>query len=206
MGGFFGAISREPCVNDLFYGTDYHSHLGTKRAGMVTFDPEKGFNRTIHSLERDYFRSKFEDELDHFVGNQGLGVISDTDPQPIIVNSHLGRYAVVTVAKINNLREIASELLEQRMHLSELSANNINQTEVVALLINMGETFVDGINLVYRKIKQSAKIFICSGKSIGTTVIASPKAICRSVLLFSLIHFYNLIFIPPPVLSPDGSP
>ena len=156
MGGFFGAISREPCVNDLFYGTDYHSHLGTKRAGMVTFDPEKGFNRTIHSLERDYFRSKFEDELDHFVGNQGLGVISDTDPQPIIVNSHLGRYAVVTVAKINNLREIASELLEQRMHLSELSANNINQTEVVALLINMGETFVDGINLVYRKIRLPA--------------------------------------------------
>ena len=166
MGGFFGAISREPCVNDLFYGTDYHSHLGTKRAGMVTFDPEKGFNRTIHSLERDYFRSKFEDELDHFVGNQGLGVISDTDPQPIIVNSHLGRYAVVTVAKINNLREIASELLEQRMHLSELSANNINQTEVVELLINMGETFVDGINLVYRKIKGSCSMLILTEDGI----------------------------------------
>ena len=104
MGGFFGAISKRPCVNDLFYGTDYHSHLGTKRAGMVTFDPTAGFNRTIHSIERDYFRSKFEDELNRFVGNQGLGVISDTDPQPIIINSHLGRYAVVTVAKINNLR------------------------------------------------------------------------------------------------------
>ena len=155
MVGFFGAISRQPCVNALFYGTDYHSHLGTKRAGMVTFDPEKGFNRTIHSLERDYFRSKFEDELDRFVGNQGLGVISDTDPQPIIVNSHLGRYAVVTVAKINNLREIAAELLEQKMHLSELSANNINQTEVVALLINRSKTFVDGINLVFRKVMSS---------------------------------------------------
>ena len=166
MGGFFGAISREPCVNDLFYGTDYHSHLGTKRAGMVTFDPEKGFNRTIHSLERDYFRSKFEDELDHFAGNQGLGVISDTDPQPIIVNSHLGRYAVVTVAKINNLREIAAELLEQRMHLSELSANNINQTEVVALLINMGKTFVDGINLVYKKIKGSCSMLILTEDGI----------------------------------------
>ena len=97
MGGFFGTISTRDCVNDLFYGTDYNSHLGTKRAGLVTFDKEKGFSRSIHSLERDYFRSKFEDELHDFCGNQGLGVISDTDPQPIIINSHLGRYAVVTV-------------------------------------------------------------------------------------------------------------
>ena len=132
MGGFFGCISQQDCVNDLFYGTDYNSHLGTKRAGLVTFDPERGFNRSIHSLERDYFRSRFEDELDSFHGQQGLGIISDTDPQPIIVNSHLGRYAVVTVAKINNQREIADELLAQRMHFSEMSANNINQTELVA--------------------------------------------------------------------------
>ncbi len=166
MGGFFGAISKTPCVNDLFYGTDYHSHLGTKRAGLVTFDPEAGFNRTIHSLERDYFRSKFEDELDRFTGCQGLGVISDTDPQPIIVNSHLGRYAVVTVAKINNIREIATELLAERMHFSELSANNINQTELVALLINMGETFVDGINLVYKKIKGSCSMLILTENGI----------------------------------------
>ena len=86
MGGFFGCIADKECVNDLFYGTDYNSHLGTKRAGLVTFDPERGFNRSIHSLERDYFRSRFEDELDSFHGCQGLGVISDTDPQPIIVN------------------------------------------------------------------------------------------------------------------------
>ena len=111
-------VSKRPVVNDLFYGTDYNSHLGTKRAGMVTFDPELGFNRSIHSLERNYFRSKFEDELDSFHGNSGIGVISDTDPQPIIVNSHLGRYAVVTVAKVNNCREIADELLKERMHLS----------------------------------------------------------------------------------------
>ena len=152
MGGFFGTISKLDCVNDLFYGTDYNSHLGTKRAGMVTFDKEKGFSRSIHSLERNYFRSKFEDELDSFSGNQGLGVISDTDPQPIIVNSHLGRYAVVSVAKINNLREIADELLAQGMHFSELSANKINQTELVALLINMGKDYVDGINKVYERI------------------------------------------------------
>ncbi len=166
MGGFFGTISTKSCVNDLFYGTDYHSHLGTKRAGLVTFDNEKGFTRSIHSLERDYFRSRFEDELDSFHGNQGIGIISDTDPQPIIVNSHLGRYAVVTVAKINNLREIADDLLAQRMHLSEMSANNINQTELVALLINMGNSFVDGINRVYQKIKGSCSMLILTEDGI----------------------------------------
>ncbi|MBO7139649.1 MAG: amidophosphoribosyltransferase [Prevotella sp.] len=166
MGGFFGTISTRDCVNDLFYGTDYNSHLGTKRAGLVTFDTEKGFSRSIHSLERDYFRSRFEDELKDFSGHQGLGVISDTDPQPIIINSHLGRYAVVTVAKINNLREIADELLALRMHLSEQSANNLNQTEVVALLINMGNTFVDGINLVYQKIKGSCSMLILTEDGI----------------------------------------
>ena len=166
MGGFFGTISTRDCVNDLFYGTDYNSHLGTRRAGLVTFDQEKGFSRSIHSLERDYFRSKFEDELGDFKGNQGLGVISDTDPQPIIINSHLGRYAVVTVAKINNLREIADELLAQRMHLSEQSANNLNQTELVALLINMGNTFVDGINRVYQKIKGSCSMLILTEDGI----------------------------------------
>ena len=166
MGGFFGCIANKECVNDLFYGTDYNSHLGTKRAGLVTFDPERGFTRSIHSLERDYFRSRFEDELDSFHGHQGLGIISDTDPQPIIVNSHLGRYAVVTVAKINNQREIADELLEQRMHFSEMSANNINQTELVALLINMGNTIVEGINNVYRKIDGSCSMLILTEDGI----------------------------------------
>jgi amidophosphoribosyltransferase len=166
MGGFFGTISTKCCVNDLFYGTDYNSHLGTRRAGLVTFDQEKGFSRKIHNLERDYFRSKFEDELDSFSGNQGIGVISDTDPQPILVNSHLGRYAVVTVAKINNIEEIAQELLDRRMHFSEYSANTINQTELVALLINMGRTFVEGINLVYKKIEGSCSMLILTEKGI----------------------------------------
>ena len=166
MGGFFGTISTKDCVNDLFYGTDYNSHLGTKRAGLVTFDEESGFHRSIHSLERQYFRSRFEDELDSFKGHQGVGVISDTDPQPIIVNSHLGRYAVVTVAKINNLREIAEELLKQRMHFSEMSANNINQTELVALLINMGNSFVEGINKVYQKIEGSCSMLILTEDGI----------------------------------------
>lgn len=166
MGGFFGTISVKSCVDDLFYGTDYNSHLGTKRAGLVTFDKQQGFSRSIHSLERNYFRSKFEDELAKFTGNQGIGVISDTDPQPIIVNSHLGRYAVATVAKINNLEAIAGEMLAKRMHLSEMSANQINQTEMVALLINMGDSFVEGINKVYEKIEGSCSMLILTEDDI----------------------------------------
>ena len=179
MGGFFGAIEVKNCVNDLFYGTDYNSHLGTKRAGLVTFDQDKGFSRSIHSLERDYFRSRFEGELDKFSGNSGIGVISDTDPQPILVNSHLGRYAVVTVAKINNMREIAQELLEKRMHFSEMSANNINPTELVALLINMGDTFVDGINLVFKKVKGSCSMLILTENGI----IAARDAMGRTPIV-----------------------
>jgi amidophosphoribosyltransferase len=176
MGGFFGTISVKDCVNDLFYGTDYNSHLGTKRAGLATFDRDKGFSRSIHSLERDYFRSRFEKELDGFAGSAGIGVISDTDPQPILINSHLGRFALVTVAKVNNLREIAQELLEKRMHLSEMSANNINQTELIALLINMGDTFVDGINLVYQKVKGSCSMLILTEDGI----IAARDALGRT--------------------------
>ena len=166
MGGFFGSISVKSCINDVFYGTDYNSHLGTKRAGIVTFDKELGFNRSIHSLERNYFRTKFEDELDKFHGNSGLGIISDTDPQPIIVSSHLGRYAVVTVAHINNLDDIANELLAKRMHLSEMSANNLNPTELVALLINLGDTFVEGINNVFKRIDGSCSMLVLTENGI----------------------------------------
>ncbi|HEY9544261.1 amidophosphoribosyltransferase [Prevotella sp.] len=166
MGGFFGTISVKDCVNDVFYGTDYNSHLGTKRAGMVVYDKERGFSRSIHSLERDYFRSKFEDELDNFCGNSGMGVISDTDPQPIIINSHLGRYAVVTVAKINNMRQISEEMMSQHIHFSEMSANNINQTELVALLINKGNTFIEGINHVYKTIEGSCSMLILTEDGI----------------------------------------
>ncbi|MDE7456990.1 MAG: amidophosphoribosyltransferase [Prevotella sp.] len=193
MGGFFGTISKQDCVNDLFYGTDYNSHLGTKRAGLVTFDKESGFHRSIHSLERNYFRSRFEDELDQFCGQQGLGVISDTDPQPIIVNSHLGRYAVVTVAKINNLREIADELLKQRMHLSEMSANNINQTELVALLINMGDTFVEGINKVYQKIEGSCSMLILTEDGI----IAARDFLGRTPIVIGQKQMHRM--------TPDGT-
>ena len=166
MGGFFGTISKKSCKADLFYGTDYNSHLGTKRAGMATYDEEKGFIRSIHNLESSYFRTKFESELGKFTGNSGIGVISDTDPQPIIINSRLGRFAIVTVAKICNMEELEKELLENNMHFAEASSGRINQTELVALLILQGGTFVEGIENVYRRIKGSCSMLILTEDGI----------------------------------------
>lgn len=166
MGGFFGTISKKSCKADLFYGTDYNSHLGTKRAGMATYDEEKGFIRSIHNLESSYFRTKFESELGKFTGNSGIGVISDTDPQPIIINSRLGRFAIVTVAKICNMEELERDLLENNMHFAEASSGRINQTELVALLILQGATFVEGIENVYRRIKGSCSMLILTENGI----------------------------------------
>lgn len=150
----------------MFYGTDYNSHLGTKRAGMATYDEEKGFIRSIHNLESSYFRTKFESELGKFTGNSGIGVISDTDPQPIIINSRLGRFAIVTVAKICNMEELERDLLENNMHFAEASSGRINQTELVALLILQGGTFVEGIENVYRSIKGSCSMLILTENGI----------------------------------------
>ena len=161
MGGFFGTVAREACITDLFYGTDYNSHLGTKRGGLATYDEEKHcFSRAIHNLESSYFRTKFEGELDNFTGKSGIGIISDTDPQPIVLNSHLGRFALVTVAKIVNMEEIERELLAQNMHFAELSSGKTNQTELIALLIIQGKDFVDGIENVFRHIKGSCSMLL----------------------------------------------
>ena len=153
MGGFFGTVSKTECVTDLFYGTDYNSHLGTKRGGLATYAQGEGFMRSIHNLESSYFRTKFESELPKFKGNSGIGIISDTDPQPIVINSHLGKFAIVTVAKINNITELERDLLAANMHFSEMSLGKTNQTELIALLIVQGKNFVDGIENVFNKIK-----------------------------------------------------
>ena len=174
MGGFFGTVSKASCVTDLFYGTDYNSHLGTKRGGLATYDAEEGmFARSIHNLESTYFRTKFEDELDKFKGNVGIGIISDTDPQPIIINSHLGRFAIVTVAKIVNLEEIEAELLSQNMHFAELSSGNTNQTELISLLIIQGKTVVEGIENVYHRVKGSCSMLLLSED--GSIIAARDK-------------------------------
>ena len=172
MGGFFGTISKGACVTDLFYGTDYNSHLGTHRGGMATFDKEEGFMRSIHNLESSYFRTKFEPQLAKFKGNAGVGIISDTDAQPIVINSHLGRFAIVTVAKINNISELEAELLSQNMHFSELSSGKTNQTELVALLITQGKDFVEGIENVYQKIKGSCSMLLLTEDGI---IVARDK-------------------------------
>ena len=161
-------------INNRIYGRIYNSHLGTKRGGLATYDAEEGmFARSIHNLESTYFRTKFEDELDKFKGNVGIGIISDTDPQPIIINSHLGRFAIVTVAKIVNLEEIEAELLSQNMHFAELSSGNTNQTELISLLIIQGKTFVEGIENVYRRVKGSCSMLLLSED--GSIIAARDK-------------------------------
>ena len=167
MGGFFGTIQKERCVEELFYGIDYQSHLGTKRGGMATYSKEtEGFRRSIHNLQSSYFRTKFEEELPRFFGEQGIGVCSDTDAQPLLMNSHLGRFAIVTVGKINNAEEIAKTLLSQNMVLSEFSSGRINPTELIGLLIIKGKNFVEGIENVYRSVKGSCSMLILTDHSI----------------------------------------
>lgn len=166
MGGFFGTVAKAECVADVFYGTDYNSHLGTKRGGLATYARGEGFMRSIHNLESSYFRTKFEAELSKFKGCSGIGVISDTDPQPIVINSHLGKFAIVTVAHITNLAELEADLLQANMHFSEMSLGKTNQTELVALLIVQGRDFVEGIENVYNKVKGSCSMLLLTEDGI----------------------------------------
>ncbi|MDR0231448.1 MAG: amidophosphoribosyltransferase [Dysgonamonadaceae bacterium] len=171
MGGFFGTISKEECINDLFYGTDYNSHMGTKRGGLVTWSDD-GLKRSIHNLENSYFRGKFESDLGKFKGKSGIGVISDTDPQPIVMNSHIGKFALVTIAKINNLDILEQELLERGKHFTEMSSGKTNQTELIALLITEGKDFIDGIENVFNKIQGSCTMLLLTEMGI---IVARDK-------------------------------
>lgn len=173
MGGFFGTVSKTDCVTDLFYGTDYNSHLGTKRGGLAVYNEKRGFIRSIHNLESSYFRTKFESELPEFEGKAGIGIISDTDAQPIVINSHLGRFAIVTVAKVDNIRQLEEQLLSERLHFSELSSGSVNQTELIALLIIQGADFVEGIENVYRSIQGSCSMLILTQD--GSIIAARDK-------------------------------
>ncbi|MBO5029404.1 MAG: amidophosphoribosyltransferase [Muribaculaceae bacterium] len=220
MGGFFGTIATAPCVTDLFYGTDYNSHLGTRRGGMATYNAEtKRFARSIHNLESSYFRTKFEQDLGKFEGNSGIGIISDTDAQPIIINSHLGRFAIVTVAKINNIEELEKELLESGAHFAELSSGNTNQTELVALLINQGKTFKEGIENVYNKVKGSCSMLLVTDHGIiaardrlgRTPIIIGKKegamAATSESTAFPNLDYETVHYVGPgeiDLLTPDG--
>ncbi len=165
MGGFFGTISKEECINDLFYGTDYNSHMGIKRGGLVTWS-EDGLKRSIHNLENSYFRGKFESDLEKFKGKSGIGVISDTDPQPMVMNSHLGKFALVTVARVNNLNELEKDLISKGQHFTEMSSGKTNPTELIALLITEGKTFVEGIENVFNKVQGSCSMLLLTENGV----------------------------------------
>lgn len=146
MGGFFGAVSKQDCVLDIFFGVDYHSHLGTRRGGMIVYDTERGFQRQIHNIENTPFRTKFEKDLADFSGCSGIGCISDTDPQPLLVRSHLGLYALTTVGIINNAEELVARYFSDHGHqFMAMSSGKVNSTELVAALINQADDIVSGI-------------------------------------------------------------
>lgn len=173
MGGFFGNTKRNSsCINELFYGVDYNSHLGTRRAGMATVS-EGIYTRSIHNIENTYFRTKFEPDLQDFLGSAGIGVISDTDAQPIIINSHLGKFALVSVAKICNIEELEKELLDSGQHFCEHSNDLVNPTELIGTLITKGNTFEEGIQNVFDKIKGSCSLLILL--SDGSIIAARDK-------------------------------
>ncbi|MBQ7506065.1 MAG: amidophosphoribosyltransferase [Lachnospiraceae bacterium] len=166
MGGFFATALKEDCIFDLFFGTDYHSHLGTRRGGMVVYGKE-GFDRSIHNIENSPFRTKFEKDMQEMSGNLGLGCISDYEPQPLIVRSHHGTYAIMTVGKINNIDELASDIIKgSGTHFLEMSGGSINATELVAALINQKDNLIDGISYAEEKIDGSMTILVLTPKGI----------------------------------------
>lgn len=166
MSGFFGSVSRHDVVNEVYYGTDYHSHLGTKRGGMAFFNADDGFQRSIHSLENAYFRNKFETEIPHYKGRMGIGIISDTDSQPILLNSHLGKFAIVTVSKINNLDALTQMFLNRGDQFMETSQGFTNHSELIAKLICQEKDFVSGIENVYRHIEGSCSLLILTEQGL----------------------------------------
>ncbi|WP_028510843.1 amidophosphoribosyltransferase [Ruminococcus sp. NK3A76] len=166
MGGFFGAVSKTNCVFDLFYGTDYHSHLGTRRAGLAVYG-DKGFDRSIHNIENSPFRTKFQDEVDKMEGFIGIGCISDYEPQPLIVRSHLGTYAITTVGKINNTDELVESVYKGgTSHFLEMSGGDINPTELVAALINQKDSIAEGIRYVQESVDGSMTLLVMTNKGI----------------------------------------
>lgn len=166
MGGFFGVTKRHnECVNELFYGVDYNSHLGTRRAGMATNDNGL-YVRQIHNIENTYFRTKFEPDLQEFHGKSGIGVISDTDAQPIIINSRLGKFAIVTVARINNIKQLQQELLDKGLHFCEHSNDIVNPTELIATLISQGRTFLEGIENVFSRVHGACSMLLLTNEGL----------------------------------------
>ena len=209
MGGFFGVVSKSDCVSDLFFGTDYHSHLGTRRGGLAVRN-DGVFTRFIHDITNTQFRSKFETDITKMCGAAGIGAISDHEDQPLIISSHLGVYAIVTVGKVLNAEALARKAFQERsVHFAELGANEINSTELVAMLINQGATFMEGIRLAQETIEGSCSLMLLTGEGIyaardrlgRTPVIVGEKADARAVTL-ETCAFPNLGYEVNKILGP----
>ena len=198
MGGFFAVASKQDCVFDLFFGTDYHSHLGTRRGGMAVYGRD-GFDRAIHNIENSPFRTKFEKEANEMKGYMGIGCISDYEPQPLLIRSHHGTYVISTVGKINNMEELENELFRSgHTHFMEMTTGEINATELVATLINQKESIVDGIQYAQEKIDGSLTLQLLTPKGIylardkmGRTPVAIGRkegAFCASFESFAYLN------------------
>ena len=198
MGGFFAVASKESCVLDLFYGTDYHSHLGTRRAGMAVYG-EKGFDRAIHNIQNSPFRTKFEKDAEELKGNLGIGCISDFEPQPLLVHSHLGSFAITTVGKIANADELVQNCYDSgKTHFLEMSGGSINQTEVAAAIINQKDSILEGLQYLQEKVVGSLSVLIltkdgifASRDRLGRTPIIIGKkegAYCYSFESFAYLN------------------
>ncbi len=200
MGGFFGVASKEDCMFDLFFGTDYHSHLGTRRAGMAVYSREEGYNRAIHNIENAPFRTKFDKDVNEMKGRLGIGCISDYEPQPLIVRSHHGTYAITTVGKINNSAGLINELFSKgHSHFLEMSGGDINATELVASIVNQKDNLVEGIRYAQEIIDGSMTILVLTPKGIyaardrlGRTPISIGKKEGAYCVSFESFAYLNL--------------
>ncbi len=219
MGGLFGVVSKNSCVMDLYFGTDYHSHLGTSRGGMAVWNGSS-FSRSIHNIQNIQFRAKFENDLAGMEGNMGIGCISDTEPQPLTVFSHLGHYAITTVGRINNIQDLVNKFLEkQNTHFLEMSRGVINPTEVVSNLIDEASSFKEGIINAQQAIDGSCTMLILTSEGIyaardryGRTPLVVGKKEGSYCVSFESCAFPNLgyesIYELGPgeiiLLTPDG--
>ena len=210
MGGFFGVASKEDCTCDLFFGTDYHSHLGTRRAGLAVYDEQKGFDRAIHNIENAPFRTKFDNDIGHMKGCMGIGSISDYEPQPLIVRSHHGTYAITTVGKINNTDDIVEKIFHTgHTHFLEMSGGDINATELVAAIINQKDNLIEGIRYAQELIDGSMTMLLLTPRGLyaardrlGRTPVSIGRkedAYCAS---FESFAYLNLGYIEERELGP----
>ena len=209
MGGFFGVASKSDCLFDLFFGTDYHSHLGTRRGGMAVYGPD-GFDRAIHNIENAPFRTKFEKDMQKMKGNIGIGCISDYEPQPLIVRSHHGTFAITTVGKINNAEEITKLIFQSgHTHFLEMSGGDINPTELVAAIINQKENLIDGIRYAQELIDGSMTLLLLTPKGIyaardkmGRTPVIIGRKEDAYCVTFESFAYLNLGYEPERELGP----